>query len=427
MSYTRIVKTIASSVAVSAVLLSFIVPTQSVFAQLQASGTGTVIQPSAQWMSPADSMTRSRFILNIKPGESLTRSITVSNLGNEEKRVIINPEDRLPNIPDFTFSDSEELKAVGTWIKLDSTDFLVGSQKAVTTNFTVSVPQGTAPGEYAGTIVMEEAPKEAEQGKSGFQLRSRVGTRVYVTVPGEGVNYGAKFNDFEFVAPGSKTYDEMVKGYYRQDPTVVRMNWSYQNIGKVFVKLKGNLTITGPNGQVKSDFDQDLNTFDEAVLQPGFPTNAKWVAGNYKARFEFSVTPVHKPNQDAKLPDVSPTKVVETEFNMTQDQINQIKKDFDALKNQRPEVNPAPEKAKADTTTVTEAKPETEVKKDDNNLYIILASVGGVILIALIGIIIFLVLKMKKDTEDKDEKKEDKSSKKSASKPTADKKDSLKK
>jgi len=410
MTFSSLSKLVATSVAIPALAFAVIAPAPTVSAQLQAGDSGVVIQPANEWVT-GDSMTRKNFYVEVEPGQSITRSITVSNLGNEESRVLLSPEDRVQNIEQFTFTDSQELQEVGTWMSLEATDIKVGSQKSVTTDFTITVPAGTPAGEYAGVIAMEEAALEEDTNGSGFQLRARIGTRVYITVPSGELNHGVNFETFEFVTPGSNSYDQYIKGYYRQDPIRVHMNWKYQNTGNVFTKMKGNLTISTPDGEVTTDFDRDLNTFDTPIELAGFPTNARWTPGQYKAVFEFENSPVSLSNREANLNNVSPTQKVETEITMTQDMIDQIVTDFEALQSERPEVNPAPVNPNGDQNTIQDAvnedtDQEDEDKTDMTALYVI-AGIGGVIILALIGVIIFLMKKQKKEeSEDISEKKE---------------------
>jgi hypothetical protein len=81
---------------------------------------------------------------------------------------------------------SAPVAGVSTWISLGATTAHLVSGRSTTVGFTVSVPPGTAPGDYVGAIMAENAASARGSSLSGLALdvRQRAGLAVVIHVPG---------------------------------------------------------------------------------------------------------------------------------------------------------------------------------------------------------------------------------------------------
>jgi hypothetical protein len=88
----------------------------------------------------------------------------------------------------FTLAgEAEPRRGVGAWITPDETRLTLAPGERRTVGYTVRVPEGTAPGDHAGgLLVQSDAADEAAAGDGmSVTIVERVGLRVYVRVPGE--------------------------------------------------------------------------------------------------------------------------------------------------------------------------------------------------------------------------------------------------
>ncbi len=378
----------------------------SVLAQETPAGVraidGIAIQPAQS--DPAQSLTRAWFIQSLKAGESVERIALVSNLSDKEKTIMLSPEDRIKNTDQFTFSDKEELKDVGTWISLSTDKVVIPAQKAIEVKFTIKVPENTSSGEYAGVLAVQEI--KPTTGTSGFNVINRVGARIYISVPGD-LKTGAELPKFEFNQPNSSGYQDFVKSNFMQPYDNVFLGMTIKNTGNVFQKIKGTIEIETPSGKVTSDFDRDFASQDNPISIPAFATKAKWTVGKYKATFNFTNPPIITFNKE-NVKDVSSTKTYTTEFNLTEADLAKIKSDFETTKANRPKSTTPVQNTNTPTNsgqenTIKEAivEPKKEESKDNNNaLFIGLGIGGGVIILGLLGAVGYLVWKQQKTAKE---------------------------
>lgn len=83
----------------------------------------------------------------------------------------------------------EAPRATGTWIQLSESEFTLDPGEERSIPFTVTIPDGMSPGEYAATIVTQEAEsseaEEEEEGETfGIRFIPQAATTVLITIPG---------------------------------------------------------------------------------------------------------------------------------------------------------------------------------------------------------------------------------------------------
>lgn len=213
-------------------------------------------------------LTESWFIYNLLPGEVKEDGVIISNTSDKEVRVKVYPVDGTTTA-DGAFallSEKEERKSVGSWVKLDRNEVTVEPGGEKTVKFTISIPSGAAVGDHLGGIVIENM--EVGKGK-GVNVVTRVGARIYQTVPGELIRKLILTNFSWAVVEDKPTF------YFE-----------LENQGNVHLDPKGEMKIK--DGFVgiplfKSDFDLRM-------VIPGKPTKVpvvwekRWPVGKFTAQ-----------------------------------------------------------------------------------------------------------------------------------------------
>ncbi len=148
---------------------------------------GLGIYPNKSEWNEQDSLTKSWFIYTLKPGEVKEAKVDVINQSDQPAEVKIYPVDAVTT-KDGAFapqSEDRERIDVGAWITMSASELSLKPNEAKTVDFTIKVPENAEVGDHMGAIIVQskETPK-AEKG-TAMKVVSRVGARIYLTVPGE--------------------------------------------------------------------------------------------------------------------------------------------------------------------------------------------------------------------------------------------------
>lgn len=135
---------------------------------------------------PSNPKSSSIFMYTLNPGEAREDGVLVVNDTPEEKSLLMYTADSsFASGGAFACKQlSEEDVMVGSWLELSESTVTLGPIKSEVVPFTITVPPGTAAGEYNGCIAIQEN-KPPEEQDGGIRLTTRLVIRVAVTVPGE--------------------------------------------------------------------------------------------------------------------------------------------------------------------------------------------------------------------------------------------------
>ncbi|WP_243227255.1 hypothetical protein [Microbacterium sp. CIAB417] len=129
---------------------------------------------------------RSRFTYEVAPGQQVIDCYRVVNTGTTPQRVTVYGTDAFNTEGgDFALLDASAAATdAGAWIVLEDgtsrMQFDLGAGEARALRFTMTVPADAGPGDHAGgLIVSSQTPSDQ------ILVDRRVGTRMYVRVPGE--------------------------------------------------------------------------------------------------------------------------------------------------------------------------------------------------------------------------------------------------
>lgn len=159
---------------VCAIVVAFLVVLLSRFsAQAQANTSQNVT------MSPASTL------ISLKPGQTVEKSLQILNSGGDSYSVTTEP---FPYSVKGLEYNPQFVQLPGTtettsWIKILTPPATIAPQKSTTINYSVTIPQGTAPGGYYAVLFAETRPVDQAAG-TGVVPRNRVGNILYITVEG---------------------------------------------------------------------------------------------------------------------------------------------------------------------------------------------------------------------------------------------------
>ena len=146
---------------------------------------GLGIQPH-EW-DLKNPLTKSWFIYTLESGETKKGKVDVINSSNEPQDIKIYPVDAVTT-QDGAFAPEPEDKEkidVGAWITLSESEVSLRPKETKTIKFTIKVPENVEVGDHMGAIIAQNKKiPEAEEG-TGMRIVTRVGARIYLTVPGE--------------------------------------------------------------------------------------------------------------------------------------------------------------------------------------------------------------------------------------------------
>ncbi|MEK7529157.1 MAG: DUF916 domain-containing protein [Patescibacteria group bacterium] len=137
---------------------------------------------------PDDKRTRQWFIYTLNSGETKKDEVLIQNNGDDTVTVMLYPADSTPSTDGgFALEQMVEPRDfVGAWTTLEKTEVTVGPHESIAVPFSITVPNDPSlgVGEYSGGILIQKIAKEPAA-EGGLQLLTRVGVRIYVTIPGD--------------------------------------------------------------------------------------------------------------------------------------------------------------------------------------------------------------------------------------------------
>ena len=125
------------------------------------------------------------FIYTLDLGESKDDALLVSNTTEEEQTVKLYAVDSVAsNQGNFALEAEDAARVgIGSWIALSETLLTLQPGESREVPFTITIPQTADVGEHSGGIIIQKADKNQVEG-TGASIVTRIGIRVYETVPG---------------------------------------------------------------------------------------------------------------------------------------------------------------------------------------------------------------------------------------------------
>jgi hypothetical protein len=179
--------------------------------------------------------TKSWFIYELKPGETKEDSITVVNNADRTLNIKVYPVDATTT-SDGAFAllnEDQRQNDVGSWVNISSDTVTIEPRGRKDVPFTISIPKYATVGDHAGGIIVQEVVKKntSMQGV-GLNIVSRVGTRIYESVPGDKV-VKLDINDFSY-----KIVDDHLV-----------FTFTMENQGNIILTPTGNIELKDNSGK----------------------------------------------------------------------------------------------------------------------------------------------------------------------------------
>ena len=235
---------------------------------------GLGVSPNVSEVDEKNPLTKSWFIYTLEPGEIKEGKVDIVNLSDEPENIKIYPVDAVTT-KDGAFAPEPEDKKridVGAWTTLAESEVFLEPREIKTVNFTIKVPKDVEVGDHMGAIIIQAKKPAEEMGGTGLRISTRVGARMYITIPGEIVR------EWEFKEFISKKQEEKITFYL-----------TFINRGNTRIRTKGEIEITNIFGKV-----DDVLRIPEREIFPGktitipIQWNKVLLLGKFRARAAVS-------------------------------------------------------------------------------------------------------------------------------------------
>jgi WxL Interacting Protein, host binding domain len=230
---------------------------------------------------PSVRASKSYFIVQAKPGDVVSNSVRVYNLGGVTGTAYLYAVDGTTGqTSGAVYLDrNRPRRGVGAWIALGEQKLALGPRANAVVPFVLRVPRDAKPGDHLGGIVAENAALTQSNSKGALQIKIRHLTivAVEVQVPGTapaGLRIGA------VKAGGEHGYQYLYV--------------HLKNTGAVSLKPTGTIRVADANGKQVAMRQLQLDTFlpgtaiDYPVLLPAKALSP----GSYRATVELSYAPI---------------------------------------------------------------------------------------------------------------------------------------
>lgn len=209
-------------------------------------------KPRASWaVQPSGDnggAARSHFVYTLRPGTTLRDTVAITNTGRRPVTVDLYSHDAYLTGEEGAFAlrtPDEPRTGVGAWVVLGKkTRHVLKPGRGVRVPFEIQVPANAEPGDHAGAILAAstKAERSGGNGALGFDVRRRVGARIYLRVEGP---LTPELGVAAFDVEG----DPALLPYLTGDGEVA-VDYEITNTGNVRMTPEASLELTGPFGVV---------------------------------------------------------------------------------------------------------------------------------------------------------------------------------
>lgn len=222
-------------------------------------------------MAPLKDNSEMRFSVNA--GESTQGVMVVSNLSEEPITLLLGAVDNIHAFDSGAIvanKDSAEKRGAGLWTKFGDTpniSFAIEEKKEIP--FTISIPSGTTPGTYSGSLtITKQAEESAATGTAGVTMNVRFAYPFSVIVPGEKVT-DMEIGDLIFTdSPTSKD----------------TLSFTVQNKGNTAIKVYVNIAIQDSFGIYSENIEKEFTMYTGDSLEQKYALPAEPFLGFFTAK-----------------------------------------------------------------------------------------------------------------------------------------------
>ncbi|MGD9713019.1 MAG: hypothetical protein AB7V46_13250, partial [Thermomicrobiales bacterium] len=223
---------------------------------------------------PADTGWGTFFEPVVEAGTTADLTVTIANVGDVEQNLRTYITNAF-TAPGGGFASAEygaPLNEVSQWLDFPEETYTLDVAEGIERTFTVTVPPGTAPGQYITAIAGEHADPSAIEGQPNLSQRLRYVVPVFITVPG---NMDTSFE------VGTIRLDS--------DSGVLVVRIALENTGDVRVRPEGTVELRGENDALVASIPvvmESIYAREETELSLGLPPNVE--SGTYAVSVELT-------------------------------------------------------------------------------------------------------------------------------------------
>lgn len=135
--------------------------------------------------NPNNERTKSIFVQQLQPGQSVQDAVEVINGTDQQKTIAVYGVDAVPSSGGaFACAQASDTPTgVGSWMTFSQNSVTLDAHQKATVAFTITVPASASVGEQNGCVVLQEVKAPTVQGGIGLSFRTAI--RVAILVPGE--------------------------------------------------------------------------------------------------------------------------------------------------------------------------------------------------------------------------------------------------
>lgn len=181
--------------------------------------------------------------VELLPGETVTKQVSISNGSSRTKTFSLSVEDLVgsdnPNETVILKGDEKGPYSIRDYVSFDGTEITVGPYQTEKVNVYISAPADAEPGGYYGAVIVTESSDQSQTDGTGAVLVSRIGSLLLAKVAGEVREEGQLT---EFKLPKYQTW--FVEGQPEQFEIL------FKNTGSVHLVPYGIISIKNLFGSV---------------------------------------------------------------------------------------------------------------------------------------------------------------------------------
>jgi uncharacterized protein YxeA len=177
----------------------------------------------------------------VNPGESVTKSITITNRIGKNVKFKLTTEDMVGTndlqSPIKLLGDEKGPYSIKDFIKPEISEFELALGDKIVIPVTVTVPVDAEPRGYYGALIVSNEPEvlgdaQSKDTEGKARLVSRIGSLFFLRINGEGKE-GGSLEDFKIIGPSKTFYENRPKGF----------EISFKNTGNVHLVPHGKIII----------------------------------------------------------------------------------------------------------------------------------------------------------------------------------------
>lgn len=201
------------------------------------------------------------FVYTEEAGRTIKDIATIKNFSSEPTDVEIYAVDaKSSETGSFILSFLEdEQQGIGAWTTVESRSLTIPPFDVQDIPFEINIPADAPPGQYLGGIVIENGKSDSSDQTSGndqsgtsIAVKTRIGSRVYLTIPGE-IKEDLKFNEIKVheSLTGNTKFEMTLtnNGNISYEPKAIID--VYDQTGKLYETIEKELGTIAPNTEIK--------------------------------------------------------------------------------------------------------------------------------------------------------------------------------